>query len=482
MKYNQKEPRSPSVNFAELCTPTGFKICPQGHVPILLDRNDPINQIQGLEKRLLQRLPTPNHYVVAEFKQHVAQWLRRHMTPLNSVPSFQEWIEAAPYPEHRKVELRRVYHDLHGSWPTKAQRQKVSSFPKLESYEEYKYLRWINSRCDAVKVTVGPAFHAIEQVLFAKPWFAKRFKAPGELAEHIATAPRALHWASSDYTAFESHMTPEMMDACELQLYEFMLQCHPRLARFIRATIAGTNRLSTRAGVSVKVHGRRMSGDMCTSLGNSFLNLMVATFVAAKSGDPDPWVIVEGDDGLTGTKVPVDESWFQKLGLIIKWKSEENPCEAGFCGKVFGPSRQVIRDPRRVIQTFGWSDRAVNAPAKVRAELLRAKALSLAYETPHCPIVRAVADLALERTRGYTPRYVVDSYHQAGPKDESNLPPFAPTADTRALFAKKYGITVQAQLDYEGRIRSGDTDVLTYLFWPTQHQLFQETHGVRAVG
>lgn len=478
IKYNGKPYRGRSANFALLTTPRGFNVHIQGHVPLLLDRNDPANQREGLEKRLLQRLPDPEPDLMCRFKSFVSKWLDKHCSPLERIPEFEEWLGHAPYPEHRRVELRRVHQSLNGGLPTKGQRQKVSSFPKVESYPEYKYLRWINSRSDHVKVTVGPAFHAIEGYLFSMPYFAKRFKAPGELAAHIRDAPKALNWASSDYTAFESHMRVAMMDACELQLYDRMLSNFPRISRFIRTTIGGTNRLSTRAGVRVTIRGRRMSGDMCTSLGNSFTNLMIALFVSFESGDPDPWVIVEGDDALVGTTCPVDEALFERLGLKIKWQKEEDPCEAGFCGKIFGPSGQVIRDPRKVCQTLGWSDRGLNASPKIQEQLLRAKALSLAYETPHCPIVRALADLVLRNTQGAVPRYVTDAYHAAGPADETSVPAFDPQPDTRALFCKKYGILPSTQVEYEEEIRSGNFQGLSYLFWPHLHQLHQETVAV----
>lgn len=69
-------------------------------------------------------------------------------------------------------------------------------------------------------------------------------------------------------------------------------------------------------------------------------------------------------------------------------------------------------------------------------ELLRAKALSACYETPHCPVIGKIARYALERTRGVHPRFVRDGYHDVPMLDEFDVPKFEPTDLTRELFAR----------------------------------------------
>lgn len=477
IRYDGRPVRDPSANFCELVTQDGIKMSVPCHVPVLLDRHDPTNQIQGLEKRLLQKLPSPDPLLRYEFAAYVRRWVKENV-PKVEVPPYHEWIANAPYPQHRKAELDKVHEALNGLPPTKKQSQTVNSFAKLEDNGQFKYLRWINSRSDAVKVHVGPAFHAIEAFLFSLPEFAKAYKKPGDLVNHIADAPLGLDYIQTDYTAFESHMTLDVLRDTEFQLYNAALKNCPALAKYIRDTIGGVNCLRTREGVSLTMKGRRMSGDMCTSLGNSFTNFMLAKFVAHKAGDNHPWLVVEGDDGLMGTRYgPVDDTLYGRLGFICKAVRVTDPGEAGFCGKIFGPDKQVIRDPVKFLRNFAWSDKALNAGNQVAAGLLRAKALSAAYETPHCPIIRAMADYAMAHCPTVKPRFVVDVAH-AQPDVSTALPPQATTAATRELFSRVFGVPASAQIEAERLIRQGRFDHLYYLLPPLPHAYVQDELGM----
>lgn len=78
-----------------------------------------------------------------------------------------------------------------------------------------------------------------------------------------------------------------------------------------------------------------MSGDMCTSLGNGFSNKMKAEFLAYKAGGTIDG-FVEGDDGLFVTNFELRSSDYEKLGFTIKIEEIADPCEASFCGMIFG--------------------------------------------------------------------------------------------------------------------------------------------------
>ncbi len=75
---------------------------------------------------------------------------------------------------------------------------------------------------------------------------------------------------ATDYTSFEALFTPELMDAVEMQLYDYMLE-HVSggkdTLRLIRRVQLGRNHIDSKY-VSVDISGKRMSGEMCTSLGN----------------------------------------------------------------------------------------------------------------------------------------------------------------------------------------------------------------------
>lgn len=188
-----------------------------------------------------------------------------------------------------------------------------------------------------------------------------------------------------------------------------------------------------------------MSGDMCTSLGNGFTNLMLALYLVHKKGGTLEG-FVEGDDGLFATDVELTAADYEKLGFTIKIEEVTDPREASFCGMVFAEN-EIIREPRRFLMGFGWTQSYIHAGTRIMDQLLRAKALSTAYETPQCPIVGAMARYALSATRSVRPRFVNDGFHH--PPDEAPIAEFNPQAATRQLFARLYGISVPEQLEAE---------------------------------
>jgi hypothetical protein len=427
----------------------------EGMAPICMDTNDPDTVLCGFSKRLMREVPTPDAHLLSELTEFVKTWLDENVPQARKM-SFEEWLDSTSYNEARKQELRVSYFELRGGRPTRMQCRKIKSFVKTESYPEYKHCRMINSRCDLFKAFSGPLFKAIEEVVYANEHFIKHVPVPQRPSKVRALRRAGRHYYSTDFTAFESHFSPEVMKAIECQLYRHCLQWCPEDAEFICKVIAGDNCMSTHTGVKASIKGRRMSGDMCTSLGNGFTNLMLAKFICSKQGH-ELYGFVEGDDGLFATEAVLDEVLYQKLGFTIKIQTENDPCTASFCGMVFSEAGEIVKDPVDFCANFGWTSSFIGAGDNLMQGLLRAKALSAVYETPQSPIVGAIARYALEQTRGYAPKWVSDGYHVV-PKDEMPLPPFCPAADTRQLVANKFGIDVSTQLEIEKRVSEGRFD------------------------
>lgn len=434
-----------------------------GLAPICGDTNDPDTILCGIAKRLMRKIPEPNSTVLARFSKFVRDYLAAYV-PQAKPMSFEEWLDSTNYNTARKEEIRAAHDRLRGGRPTRKETSRVKSFPKTESYPELKPVRMINSRCDAFKAYSGPFFKAIERVVYELPEFIKHTPVPERPKRVMALKKAGLRYYSTDFTSFESHFTPAFLNACECALYRHCLAWCPSDAEYLCNAISGINNMSTHTGVRAHIRGRRMSGDMCTSLGNGFTNLMLAKFIAFEQGK-ELNGFVEGDDGLFATEATLTPELYAELGFTIKISEEQDPCTASFCGMIFASSGEIVRDPVEFLANFGWTSSFIGAGERIMNELLRAKALSSVYECPQCPIVGAVARKALEYTRGSLPRFVQDGYHntQLVPKDERNLPPFCPSADTRELFAVKYGLPVETQLKIESMIRAGDFEVLPLL-------------------
>lgn len=438
-----------------------------GFAPIHCDSNDLQTQVDGLIHRMARKTPKANPSRLEKFGAFVRRWCSKHLVPLASAPTFEEWIEDAPYPVERKEELRACYEDLKGAPPTRKQRRKIASFIKSESYYENKHARWINSRSDAFKAWSGPWFKKMEEQVFSLPWFIKHTPVPERAAKIAELIKAGARYFATDHTSFEAHMSDKFMKRCELYVYSYLLKNFPEVSKIITETIGGVNHGSTRLGVSYRVKGRRMSGDMCTSLGNGLTNILLWAFLCEEK-NVDWEGYVEGDDGIfavVGPTVPTAEDYLE-LGFALKIEEGSDPRTMSFCG-IIAADGQNIRDPGHFLSSFGWTSSCIYGGERVRAELLRAKALSAAYETPHCPILRAISDRALVLTRGVVPRFVADGYHKL---PEHDAPVYQPTDATRQMFSDLYGIPPALQCELEERIAgASDLSFLANYFTPHTH-------------
>lgn len=434
------------------------------------DFGDASTAAEGAVKRYCSNPPQPDRELTRKLEQFVKSWLDRNMRPLlpDEVPTFEEWLSSTNYPEWRKVELRAALVRLEETGLVNKHR-KVKSFVKREAYPEYKYARCINARSDAFKVFSGPIFKAIEKQLFARDEFIKKIPVedrPKYIMDRLNIAGRKI--VATDYTSFEALFTRKMMEAVEMQLYRHMtsgLRDGNEWFNEIHDTLTGRNLCQYR-DFTVSVLAKRMSGEMCTSLGNSFSNLMFMLFACEQNGSVCTGV-VEGDDGLFSIAGPVPSSaFFESMGLNIKLEEHDQIETASFCGLVFDPVDLVnVRDPRAVLADFGWVDGeyAFARSSKLRV-LLRCKALSLSVQYAGCPIVGALADYGLRVTtrddiRHYVANARLDEFvreklqraHRLYPKGRQYV---EPPMRTRLLVQKLYGISVDQQIFIENSLRS----------------------------
>jgi hypothetical protein len=254
----------------------------------------------------------------------------------------------------------------------------------------------------------------------------------------------------------EKHFKADVMDAIEFELYRNTLRnMSEDDLSFLFNILKGTNIITGMHGCRAKVKATRMSGEMNTSLGNGWSNYVVFDYIVSNKGGH--WEgYVEGDDGIFVTDVEVTTEDYNALGFDVKIKEHDTTTTASFCGIIASSDGTLIKDPRKVFETFGWTSSFINAGESIMMELLRAKALSLAYECGACPILWTLAQEALKFTRNYEPRFIVDWYHKEVPNDEANAPIYEPTAAARSKMAQVFDIPVGIQLEVEDAIRRND--------------------------
>lgn len=234
-----------------------------------------------------------------------------------------------------------------------------------------------------------------------------------------------------------------------------------------------------------------MSGEMNTSVGNGWGNLCIFAYICEELKGEVWDGYVEGDDGIFGTNAEITARDYELLGFDVKVvcldcscpNPETHPPADGvaFCGIIAATDGTLLKSYTRVFQNFGWTTSCLDAGEDVMHELLRAKALSLAYEVGHCPILWALAKYTLENTRDYAPRFIRDGYHDTDliPRDERFIPLGPPSIESRVDYQRHFGLTPGLQEEVESMILQGKFDTVANII---PAPLVQQDYERRFVG
>ena len=444
------------------------------------DTQDPVTAVNGAQKRMMRDVQLPQgrnrgdrRAALHRLRGYVRRFVRARLTPLdrNTDVSIETWLAQTSYSEVRKNEIRECgkAHDL---WDNRKY-YRNKSFIKEETYVTPKHARCINSRTDHFKALTGPYFHCIEHEVLQLDEFVKFVPVcdrPAYIMDNVYAAGST--YRATDFTSWESLLTPEVMMACEMELYKYMLQDVPRgheVFEKIRDALCGENHCSFK-WFNVVLAGSRMSGDMCTSLGNGFTNMIVCKFLASERGGKCIGVF-EGDDGLMRF-VPEDscptQDDFRLLGFEVKMEVHQDIETASFCGMVFDTNdRIVVADPRKIMATMGWAGSAyVKAKPSRLLALRKCKALSVISQYGQCPIVGLMARKISSRVgckNGVLEDFIMRDVglslwerQKLIDTVDRKVPPFNPPTNTRILVERLYGISVEQQLEAERLLHDWD--------------------------
>lgn len=440
-------------------------------IPPKPDITHPDSLLLGVAKRMAYEPPRYNRLVRRKFRKFVRRWCEQNLTPLDSNLDFdfEEWLTHTNYTEARKSEIRAARKMIVGENGEvdndKARQYVVKLFTKEEYYPEYKHHRGIYAREDAAKAIFGPFFHHVEEQLFKLPYFIKKIP-KNERPEYINQFMKEeyLRYQATDYTSFESHFVTDMMRDCEFILYRYMASNNVKAMLLVRTMffiLAGTNRIVNRY-FTLYVDAKRQSGEMNTSLGNGFSNLMFLLFACYLYKIKYSGPIIEGDDALIGLNKVVPAQYYIDMGLNVKLESVEDISEGSFCGLVYDPIECLnIRDPRATLATFPWVPKKYTfCNEKTFYGLLKSKALSLIYEYPGCPIVYAFGRKVLHLTHNYDVKISGSSYEVEILKRaydlyvKDKLPDKDVGPRTRLLMEKIFKIPVSTQITIETEIEN----------------------------
>lgn len=450
-----------------------------------VDCGDAPTLLHGVLKRMGAKLPDIKHL---DYYQRFSSFVKRKVAvsfdvlPGDVDVTFETWIRRTNYPEWRKQELRTVYENLvsyyelneieHRNNKVSLLHFMINIFCKDECYNDFKAARGIFARDDIAKVTFGPWFKCIEDIVYQHPAFIKHIPV-AERAKYIfdVVCREGAVYLQSDYSNFEGHFTKERQLNCEFLVYDHIMNGvsgWEDMREFMIRVLTGINRCDSKH-FKVKIPAKRMSGEMNTSLGNGLFNWLNMSFMFEELFNAEAPGVVEGDDGLFAHFGTEDDAeligkWFEENGCRIKLNVFSDVSDASFCGLLFDEyDKEIITDPYKVLAKFGWTTKQYSkANNKTISHLIRAKAMSTLVSYPACPIISELAKLGMRLTAGYDVRKYIDrkginNYE----RDQliyavSNWKQYLHRTvgmRTRIKFAELFGISIDAQLQTEKYLR-----------------------------
>lgn len=438
--------------------------------PFMADYLDQPTILNGAKYRFLRKTLQPDRGLLAEFRMFVRRTVRELFQPLKREDvDYEKYLEQSHYTVKQKEKFRDIKKNQHAppkgiTYKSFGKAEFINVCPKFQSETRgltavLKNVRCINGPEDRWKVYVAAIIHAVEKRVCSLKYFAKYIPVKDRarvIYERLSSFPGPYY--VTDYTSFEASFVGEVLDACEGELYRYMMVDFEEMEDIV-AQMIGKHTCKYR-GFTVVVPGTRMSGDSNTSLGNGFTNLMLTSFMCDKLGLQFDG-FVEGDDGEFCFSGEPEFAIIAKLGFDLKFEPHPTIYTTSFCGLMLSRSLALYSDPVYEIVKFGWTTslQRHSKNKSVLMGLLRAKALSLFYCHPRCPMITALAVKFIGLTENYEALWTNNFWERTIVEETIKYSSYAReeysigiSAQDRYDFLQLYGISILVQVAFEDYI------------------------------
>lgn len=439
------------------------------------------NDLISAYNRVVGVVPMPTQAGLAALKRSSARlsWQVPHQKPW----SYERVI--AHFTGSRRLRYQRALDNVRANGLSRSRHARISAFVKSEKFNPEEKCnpdpRMIQARTPEYGVEVARYLKPIEKCIYGlRGPTGLRIIAKGlnqtqraqllvaKLAQFSNPVVMSL-----DCSRWDKHCTERVL---QVEHSFYLRACSdPYFQRLLSWQL--DNRCRTNNGVSYRVRGGRMSGDMNTALGNCLLAVIMIHAAAEGLG---PWdCLDDGDDLLyicesvnanrALAELPVRfRSYGQELKIegIARTLWDVTFCQ---CRVVVGPGGPMfVRDWRKVLSHGAcgvgkWGDRS-----GVRPMLAAVGMCELALGRG-VPVLQEYALALIRNARGHRPR--VDDFdrgYQARVRAElgvapewstlAGVCPVPITPGARASFDRTWGLSLPEQLAIEARLRQWSVD------------------------
>lgn len=267
----------------------------------------------------------------------------------------------------------------------------TSIFIKNEGYPSTnKPPRLIFFPAEGEKLLMSMAFYPIMHVMFSSPYCTKELPEelrPRVISKRLSAYPNIY---VGDYTAWECVPDKTIMSLGEHTVLKYVTNSD---YWFLFDWIERGGTLKNKNGVKIKITACQYSGRYTTSLSNTIRNKLVMDFVACRL-NTDYRGVFEGDDSLTSWPSNVKQAQIVKtmheIGVHAEISKPRTLGHAGYCSMWWNEDGELLYNPIKAIAKFPFSSSALAHNISNYPALLGAKAMSMAYKAPGCPITSAI--------------------------------------------------------------------------------------------
>lgn len=291
---------------------------------------------QGLKGHYFDPNAKCYKYQCRRFRQDIVKYLEsefipKYITPLPPGLNFRsalcDWMEHCKrYTVKKKEALLELQEKLllgnyearyHGDNDPLGLRV-INIFQKNENYPEIKEPRVISACSQECKALLGGFLHCIDKHAIATtPFFVKGMNPYAIDRKKDELSKRWSCFMGSDYSSYEGSQDYEWCNLIEKRIYKEWLLNYPEVYDILRHNYEDGHDIYYRGRYFGHLYGKRMSGDVQTSIGNGICNALIWNYVSYKMNVPIE-ILVEGDDAFICSDEILDVNIVKRLGFDCK--------------------------------------------------------------------------------------------------------------------------------------------------------------------
>lgn len=337
----------------------------------------------------------------------------------------------------------------------------INCFQKCENYQEMKEPRAICACSTENKVYFAGILNQLQHYISNNyNMMVKSMNTNQIIARKMELAKKWSCFCGSDFSSYEGSQDYIWQRFIELPIFERLLANYPEVLEEFRKSYLLGHDIYYKNKKMCTLFGKRMSGDLHTSLGNSLCNYFIWSYAAYKTG-VDFEILVEGDDAFIASDVPIDIKYVRDLGFDAKFEGPStNPDDILFLsvytvnGTRFGNIPKIL-DKIGVVKSAYFSQCVMESSKRKEKTLI-----DYIYTKAYCyqcmykgtPILDPLLEKMMKDFPGHFDPTLLDEHftHRIG--KESKIPRREITEAVRLEVARiwpQYDIAYQLRIEEE---------------------------------